>query len=163
MTSVTEGFDMKTRKKDPEVECRKRLKPFVKALVQADAARRQQLVASVSATAMLGTIRILAEELIEQLDDDGSHAGAVETLVALGPPILPTLESALLAKPSERRLRHLAAVAATVGQMSPGKKRTDLQMTLLIAAGLAPTRESRFALDEAACQLREDTMAGAPA
>lgn len=157
----SEGIEMKTRKSALEVECRRRLRPFVEELVRATPDRRQQLALSVLATANRATMRVLTELLIEYLGDEGSQAGAVQTMLALGPPVLPALELALLTTPSERCLRRLASIAATVGPLSFGNQRSDLHIALLIAAGRAPTLECRLELGEAAFLLREDVAAEA--
>ena len=83
------------------------------------------------------------------------RAGATAILVALGPGALPTLESAVLAGPSERQVSHLAPVLVAIGRELPLKERAALRVRLLRAASRARTTKSRATLEEVAGTLLE--------
>jgi hypothetical protein len=145
---------MKPRKTAHDNHATSCLRGFVTELVRAPAEDRPLHVAGIMTIANPVTLRMLAEELVERLADDDSRAGATGTLVALGPAVLPALESAVLKKAPGRRLVRLAPIFVSIGRRLPEHKRVELQMTLGIAAGLARTLEGRAALDEAVWNLR---------
>jgi hypothetical protein len=135
----------KGSKKDPEAKYRRMLAPLAEQFVRATPERRRQEVANMLPRAEPQPLRLLAEVLIERLDaaDAPVRDGAADTLVLLGPHVLPTIRCALVVRPTEQRLTHLARVVTGIGPRLSEKGRTDLLLTLMIAEKLAPTPECR--------------------
>lgn len=147
---------MTTRKNDPGAECRKKLARFAKELVTAAPVRRAELVARVQTTALPAVLASLAEQLVKRLGNEKEHAGAANVLVALGPGVLPTLESAVFKKQPEVLVVRLAPVFVALGRQLPERARVQLQLNLGIAVAFAQTTEGRAALEAAMVELRDD-------
>lgn len=151
------GITMKTKKRDPDAKYRKLLEPMAEQFVRATPERRRQAVAGMLPRSEPKPLRLLAELLIARLDDEDDEVreASADTLTLLGPHILPTINCALVVRPTERRLLHLARVVAAIGPKLPEMARTELLKMLVIAEGLAPTFECRAAVWAAIGSLHE--------
>ena len=149
---------MTTRKYDSEETVyRRQLAPLANALVRASPQRLRESTDAIRMTALPINLRILAELLVARLDykNQRVQAGAAEALVALGPVVLPTLKSAVLKKPSEVFLLRLAPVLVVLGRQLPEGERGALQVIAGIAAGQAPTLNSRVVMYKVMSELRD--------
>jgi hypothetical protein len=161
MNSAIERMPMKGPKNDPDAQSRELLEPLADRFVRATPERRRQAVADMLPYSAPEPMRLLAEILVKRLDSKNPKvcAGAAATLALLGPHVIQTIHWALVAKPTGRRLLHLAPVAAALGRNLSATERTKLQMMLFIAQGLAPTLESRAAVGAALGSLRDQQFA----
>ncbi len=153
---------MTTHNDDPEAESRVRLGLFARELATTTPERRAELVAKVRGIAIPAALELLAEALLTHLDAEKTYVAVAEVLVALGPDVLPALESAVLQKQPEQRLLRLAPVFVALGRQLPEQKLVDLQITLGIAAGRARTVTGRAALEEAMWGLGDQSFGALP-
>lgn len=126
---------MKTRKTARESHEDRCLRGFVRELVRAPAEDRPVYALSILAVTNVETLRMLVEGLVERLEDDGSHAGAVGMLVALGANILPALESVVQGLAPERRSRGLKTLEAVRNAIAPSERDVPLGLRFSVAVG----------------------------
>jgi hypothetical protein len=147
---------MKGSKTDPDAKDRTLLDPLADHFVRATPERRRQAVAGMLPGAEPKPLRLLAEVLIARLDDAdvGVREGSTDTLGLLGPHVLPAINYALIARPTEHRLMYLARVVAAISRALPENARDELLRALIIAEALAPTAECHAAVWAAIGRLR---------